>query len=71
MFRSNMRESIERIVEVSNYNAAFLRVLENLNVYDFTISSIEDDAVELWQLADMYLVEDEVLYHGCNGKGFV
>jgi hypothetical protein len=49
MFRSNMRESIERVVNVPNCSkAAFLRaVLEYVCLDDFTISSIDDDVVEL------------------------
>ena len=56
MFRSNMRESIERVVEVPNCSkAVFLRVLEYLSLDGFTVSL--DDAVELWGLADMYQME--------------
>ena len=50
MFRSNMRESsIEMVVNVPNCSkAAFLRaVLEYVCLDDFTISSIDDDVVEL------------------------
>jgi hypothetical protein len=64
MFRSNMRESIERVVEVPNCSkAAFLRILEYLCMDDFTISI--DHVVELWGLADMYLLEG--LKYSCTG----
>jgi hypothetical protein len=57
MFRSNMRESIERVVNVSHCSkAAFLLVLEYLCMDDFTVSSIHD-VVEVWALADMYQLE--------------
>jgi hypothetical protein len=56
MFRSNMRESLERVVQVPNCSkAALLRVLEYLCLDDFIMSI--DDAVGLWQLADMYQLE--------------
>jgi hypothetical protein len=61
MFRSNMRESIERVVEVPNCSkAAFLHVLEYLCLDDFTVSI--DDVVELWDLADFYQLEGLKLY---------
>ena len=53
MFRCNMRESIERVVEVPNCSkAAFLQVIEYLCLDGFTVSI--SDVIELWQLADMY-----------------
>jgi alpha-tubulin suppressor-like RCC1 family protein len=56
MFRSNMRESIERVVSVSHCSkAAFLQVLEYLYLDGFTVRI--DDAVELWDLADFYQLE--------------
>jgi hypothetical protein len=56
MFRSNMRESIERVVEVPNCSkAAFLCVLEYLCLDAFTMNM--DHAVELWVLADMYQLD--------------
>jgi hypothetical protein len=57
MFRSNMRESIERVVNVPHCSkAAFLCVLEYLCLDDFTVSNI-DHVVEVWALADMYQLE--------------
>jgi alpha-tubulin suppressor-like RCC1 family protein len=56
MFRSNMRENIERVVNVPNCSKEkFLQVLEYLCLDDFTVSI--DDAVELWVLADYYQME--------------
>jgi hypothetical protein len=64
MFRSNMRESIERVVQVPNCSkAAFFHVLEYLYLDGFTVSI--DDAVELWGLADMYQMEG--LKYSCIG----
>jgi hypothetical protein len=64
MFRSNMRESIERVVQVANCSkAAFLHVLEYLSLDGFTVSI--DDVVELWVLADMYQMEG--LKFSCMG----
>jgi hypothetical protein len=64
MFRSNMRESIERVVNVSNSSkAAFLHILEYLYLDDFTVSM--DDIVELWEVADMYQMEG--LKYCCMG----
>jgi hypothetical protein len=57
MFRSNMRESIERVVNVPHCSkAAFLLVLKYLCLDDFTINSI-DHVLEVWALADMYQLE--------------
>jgi hypothetical protein len=65
MFRSNMRESIERVVNVPHCSkAAFLSVLKYLCLDDFTVSSI-DDVVEVWALADMYQLEG--LKYSCMG----
>jgi hypothetical protein len=65
MFRSKMRESIERVVVIPNCSkAAFLRVLEYLCLDDFTVSI--DHVVELWQLADMYQLEGLKCY--CIGS---
>jgi hypothetical protein len=64
MFRSNMRESIERVVQVSNCSKeAFLRVLEYLYLDDFTVSM--NDVVELWEVADYYQLEG--LQYSCMG----
>jgi RCC1 and BTB domain-containing protein len=64
MFRSNMRESIERVVQVPNCSkAAFLHILEYLYLDDFTVSM--DDVVELWVLADFYQMEG--LKYSCMG----
>jgi hypothetical protein len=64
MFRSNMRESIERVVNVPNCSmAAFLHVLKYLCLDDFSVSI--DDVVELWGLADMYQMEG--LKYCCMG----
>ena len=66
MFRSNMRESIERVVPVPNCSkAAFLQVLEYLCLDSFTVSSI-DHVVELWYLADMYQL-DGLTKYSCMG----
>ena len=55
MFRSNMRESIERVVNVPDCSKAlFLQVLEYLYLDDFTVR--KDNAAELLELADMYLL---------------
>jgi hypothetical protein len=65
MFRSSMRESIERVVNVPSCSkVAFLHVLEYIHLDDFTVSSI-DDVVELWGLADMYQMEG--LKYSCMG----
>jgi hypothetical protein len=62
--RSNMRESIERAVEVPNCSkAAFLCVLEYLCLDGFTVSL--DDVLELWVLADMHQLEG--LKYMCMG----
>jgi hypothetical protein len=64
MFRSNMRESIERVVNVPNCSkASFLHVLEYLYLDDFTVNI--DDVVEVWALADMYQMEG--LKYSCMG----
>ena len=64
MFRSNMRESIERVVNVSDCSKAVsLRVLEYIYLDDFTVSM--DDVVELWEVADMYQMEG--LKYSCMG----
>jgi hypothetical protein len=61
MFRSNMRESIERIVKVPNCSkAGFLGVLGYLCLDDYIISI--DNVVELWSLADMYDLEGLKFY---------
>ena len=64
MFRSNMRESIERVVKVTNCSkASFLKVLQYLCLDDYIVSI--DDAVELWELADFYQLEG--LKYSCMG----
>jgi alpha-tubulin suppressor-like RCC1 family protein len=64
MFRSNMRESIERVVNMPSCSkASFLHLLEYLYLDDFTVSI--DDVVELWGLADMYQMEG--LKYSCMG----
>jgi hypothetical protein len=64
MFRSNMRESIERVVNVPNCSkAAFLHVLEYIHLDDFTVNI--DDVVELWEVADFYQMEG--LKYSCMG----
>lgn len=61
MFRSKMRESMNREVEVRNFSkAAFLGVMEYLCLDGFTVSI--DYVVELYQLADMYLLEGLKFY---------
>jgi RCC1 and BTB domain-containing protein len=56
MFRSNMRESIGRVVKVPHCSkAAFLLVLKYLCLDDFAVSIAH--TVELWDLADMYQLE--------------
>ena len=65
MFRSNMRESIERVVTVPNCSsAAFLHVLEYLCLDDFTVNI--EHVVELWMLADMYQLDG--LKFSCMGS---
>jgi hypothetical protein len=64
MFRHNMRESIERVVQVPNFSkAAFLHLLEYIHLDGFTVSI--DDVVELWELADFYQMEG--LKYSCLG----
>jgi alpha-tubulin suppressor-like RCC1 family protein len=64
MFRSNMRESIERVVQVPNCSkASFMLLLEYLYLDGFTVSI--DDVVDLWGLADMYQMEG--LKYCCMG----
>jgi hypothetical protein len=64
MFRSNMRESIERVVQVPNCSkAAFFHVLKHLYLDGFTVSL--DDVVELWVLSDMYQLDG--LKYSCMG----
>ena len=64
MFRSNMRKSIERVLQVSNCSkTAFLHVLEYIDLDNFTVRI--DDIVELWGLADMYQLEG--LKYSCMG----
>ena len=59
--RSNMRESVERVVQVPNCSkAAFVQVLEYLCLDDFVISL--DYVLELWHLADMYELEGLKFY---------
>jgi hypothetical protein len=59
-----MRESIERVVNVSDCSKAlFLRVLEYIYLDDFTVSM--DDVVELWEVADFYQMEG--LKYSCMG----
>ena len=73
MFRCNMRESIERVVQVPNCSeSVFLQVLEYLCLDNFTRVNVED-IMELWEVADMYQLEglQSVLLHGCIGKGIV
>jgi len=67
MFRSNMRESIEMVVNVPNCSkATFLRVLEYLCLDGFTVSI--DDVVELWDIADMYQMEEGLKKYSCMGR---
>jgi len=64
MFRHKMRESIERVVNVSDFSkAAFLHLLEYIHLDDFTVSM--DDIVELLVLSDMYQMEG--LKYSCMG----
>jgi RCC1 and BTB domain-containing protein len=64
MFRSNMKESNERVVNVTNFSkAAFLHVLEYFHLDDFTVSI--DDVVELLVLSDIYQIEG--LKYSCMG----
>jgi hypothetical protein len=65
MFRSNMRESIERVVKVTNCSkTSFLKVLAYLCLDDYIVSI--DDAMELWELADFYQLEG--LKYSCMGS---
>ena len=64
MFRSNMRENIERVVNVPNCSkAAFLHVLEYIHLDGFTVSI--DDVVELWEVADFYQMDG--MKYSCMG----
>ena len=64
MFRSSMRESIERVVQVPYFSkAAFFHLLEYIHLDDFTVSM--DDVVELWEVADYYQLEG--LKYSCMG----
>ena len=57
MFGSNWRESVEKVVKIQNCSKLmFLRVLEYLCLDGFAIS-VHDNVVELWDLAEMYLLE--------------
>jgi hypothetical protein len=61
LVRSNMRESIERVVEIPNCSkAAFVQVLEYLCLDGFVVSL--DHVLELWYLADMYELEGLKFY---------
>ena len=56
MFRSKMRKSIERVVEVPKWSkAAFSQVMEYLCLDNFSVRFVH--VVELWELADMYQLE--------------
>jgi hypothetical protein len=64
LFRSNMRESIERVVQVPNWSKrVFLQVLEYLCLDGFTVNV--EDIMELWEVADMYQLEG--LQYCCMG----
>ena len=64
MFRCNMKESIERIVEIPNCSKiAFLELLKYLILDDF-VASLKDVLV-LWYLADMYQLDG--LKYSCMG----
>ena len=57
MFRCNMRENNERVVTVPDYSkAAFLHLLRYLYMDDFFTIRLYV-LVELWVLADMYLLK--------------
>lgn len=57
MFRSNMRESIERIVHIPNCSrTAFLKLMEYFYLDGFSVT--EEDAVMLFYLSDMYLLDE-------------
>ena len=57
MFRSNMRERLERVVEVPSCcsKVAFVHILKYLCLDDFSVCV--EDIVEVWVLADMYQLE--------------
>ena len=56
MFRSNMRESIERVATFPHISKAmFLLLMESLHFDGFTVKI--SDAVELYHLADMYQLD--------------
>ena len=63
MFRSNMRESIERVVVVPDTSrSAFLKMLEYLCLDDFVVDANHEKISsssrrELLELADMYMME--------------
>jgi hypothetical protein len=53
----DMRESIERVVKIPNFSkAAYLQLLGYLCVDGFKFN-VDHAVVELWELADMYLLE--------------
>jgi alpha-tubulin suppressor-like RCC1 family protein len=57
MFRSKMRESIERIVHIPNCSrTAFLKLMEYFYLDGFSVT--EEDAVMLFYLSDMYLLDE-------------
>ena len=65
IFRSNMRESIERVVKLPRCSKAIvLQVLEYLCLDEFTVNT--DHVVELWQVADMCQLEG--LKYSCIGS---
>ena len=63
MFRSNMKESIERVVPIPDISrVVFLKLLEYLCRDDFSLSSLQPLLVlDLLYLGDMYLLDGLVL----------
>ena len=68
MFRSNMRESISRVVEVCDVSAGvFLKLLEYLCLDGFVLDGLDDSVRgQLGDVADMYLVEGLRLLCECG-----
>ena len=72
MFRSNMRETMERVVVVPDVSAAtFLKLLEYLCLDDFVLEDGMDASSreELGALADMYMLDGlRLLWESCEGE---
>jgi hypothetical protein len=69
MFRSNMRESVEGLVNVQNCRKSiFMLLLEYLYTDALSVMSV-DDTIDLYEVADMYQMEGLMLLcMGCLEK---